>query len=85
MENKEAIHKLMKTSYNWEGPSIFGWKYDTPLRMLIKNMPGTHYESSRLPELNCFSSSDMAKLFLDLCQKKGKSQCTYWNAQLNNR
>ena len=80
MDNKEAIFRLMKLCF-YGKRSIFGLTYSTPLRMLIKYMPGTHYESRRLPELNCFSLSDMAKLFLDLCvQKKGKyieCKCAY--------
>lgn len=66
LENSDVVMDLMKVCLH-KKRTIFGFTYDTPLRMLIKDMPGNAYISlAKLGSYLVFLT-DMAKHFLDLC------------------
>ena len=64
LEDSDVVMDLMKVCLH-KKRTIFGYSYETPLRMLIKDMPGNTYIS--LAKLYLVFLTDMAKHFLDLC------------------
>ena len=56
MDDKETIFKLMETTANYR-TSIFGASYESPLRMLIKHMPGISVQ--RFPFVRKYMHGDM--------------------------
>ena len=66
LEDLDAVTDLMKVCVH-KKRTIFGYTYVTPLRMLIKDMPGNTYISLAKLSSYLVFLTDMAKHFLDLC------------------
>ena len=75
MDDKETIFKLMEKTENYR-TSIFGATYDTPLRMLIKHMPGI-----AVPFVRKYMHGDMCARTCDyaMLSQERKRVESFWN------